>query len=136
MSLLEARGVRDAPEEWTAVDSLAVLKVFGWQLGANVDEELGRALTVAAVGTDRADDLTPAYPVRGHEAIVTGGAVVGKAFDPDASFVVDPHRLHHKNPVTPYAGTELTGVVQATWLRGRPVTGDAPAGRFLIREDA
>ncbi|GAA3576323.1 penicillin acylase family protein [Microlunatus spumicola] len=84
-SLLEARGVRGAPEEWTAVDSLAVLKVFGWQLGSNVNEELGRALTVAAVGTDRADDLTPAYPLRGHEAIVTSGAVAGKAFDPDAS---------------------------------------------------
>jgi len=56
------------------------------------------------------------------------------AFDPEASFVVDPARLHHRNPVTPYAGKVLTGVVGTTWLRGRTVTGDAPRGRFLTRE--
>ena len=56
------------------------------------------------------------------------------AFDPDETFVVDPGRLHHRNPVTPYAGRTLTGVVRTTWLRGRTVTGAAPHGRFLIRE--
>ncbi|PRY27643.1 allantoinase AllB [Pseudosporangium ferrugineum] len=56
------------------------------------------------------------------------------AFDPDATFVVDPRRLHHRNPVTPYAGKTLTGVVRTTWLRGRTVTGAAPHGRFLTRE--
>ena len=58
------------------------------------------------------------------------------AFDPDATFVVDPARLHHRNPVTPYAGRELTGVVRTTWLRGHPVTGDRPAGRFLSRDSS
>lgn len=58
------------------------------------------------------------------------------AFDPGATFVVDPERLHHRHPVTPYAGTTLTGVVRTTWLRGRAVTGDHPAGRFLHREDS
>ena len=57
------------------------------------------------------------------------------AFDPDATFVVDPRRLHHRNPVTPYAGRQLHGVVTATWLRGSAVTGEQPSGRFLIRED-
>ncbi len=55
------------------------------------------------------------------------------AFDPDATFTVDPRRLHHRHPVTPYAGRELTGIVRGTWLRGRPVTGDAPHGRLLER---
>jgi allantoinase len=58
------------------------------------------------------------------------------AFDPSASFVVDPSKLHHKNPVTPYAGKTLTGVVTTTWLHGRPVDGGVPRGRFLTREDA
>jgi allantoinase len=58
------------------------------------------------------------------------------AVDPDATFVVDPSKLHHKNPVTPYAGRTLHGVVGTTWLRGRPVTGETPRGRFLLREDA
>lgn len=57
------------------------------------------------------------------------------AFDPAAGFVVDPAALHHRHPVTPYAGRELSGVVRTTWLRGVPV-GDAPAGRLLTREDA
>ncbi|WP_433720186.1 allantoinase AllB [Actinoplanes sp. CA-051413] len=56
------------------------------------------------------------------------------AFDPAADFTVDPVRLHHRNPVTPYAGKVLTGVVRTTWLRGRTVTGDAPRGVFLTRE--
>ncbi|GIF03583.1 allantoinase AllB [Actinoplanes siamensis] len=55
------------------------------------------------------------------------------AFDPDAEFVVDAHALHHKNPVTPYAGRTLRGVVRATWLRGFPVAGGAPGGRLLTR---
>ena len=29
--------------------------------------------------------------------------------------------LHHRHPVTPYAGRTLRGVVRATWLRGEPV---------------
>ncbi|MFJ5229749.1 allantoinase AllB [Kitasatospora sp. NPDC088391] len=56
------------------------------------------------------------------------------AFDPDADFAVHADRLHHKNPVTPYAGRTLTGRVRRTWLRGRPVDPDgAPHGRPLTR---
>jgi allantoinase len=57
------------------------------------------------------------------------------AFAPDESFVVDPARLHHRHPVTPYAGARLDGVVRRTWLRGRPVTGGQPGGRLLPREE-
>jgi allantoinase len=56
------------------------------------------------------------------------------AFDPDAELTVDPARLHHRHPVTPYAGARLRGAVRATWLRGQR-TGDAPAGRLLARGD-
>jgi allantoinase len=58
------------------------------------------------------------------------------AFDPDGTFVVHAGDLHHRNPVTPYAGKRLQGVVMTTWLRGRTVTGHRPSGRFLRREDA
>jgi allantoinase len=54
------------------------------------------------------------------------------AFDDEASFTVDPARLRHRHPVTPYAGQTLTGAVRRTWLRGRE-TGDTPAGRLLRR---
>ncbi|MET0415939.1 MAG: allantoinase AllB [Actinoplanes sp.] len=58
------------------------------------------------------------------------------AFDPEDTFVVEPARLHHKNPVTPYAGKKLHGVVRTTWLRGHAVTGETARGRFLDRKDA
>jgi allantoinase len=59
-------------------------------------------------------------------------------WDPEASFRVDPSRLHQRHPVTPYAGRELQGVVRQTWLRGRRVFdggsfADPPSGRPLLR---
>ena len=45
-------------------------------------------------------------------------------WDPDASFVVDPAKLQHRHPVTPYAGRELSGVVHATYVGGRKVFGE------------
>jgi allantoinase len=54
------------------------------------------------------------------------------AFDDTAEFTVDPADLHHRHPVTPYAGRTLTGVVRRTWLRGQEA-GAAPAGRLLTR---
>ncbi|GAA0940492.1 allantoinase AllB [Pseudonocardia zijingensis] len=51
-------------------------------------------------------------------------------FAPDAPYTVG--ELHHRHPVTPYAGRELTGVVRQTWLRGTPVDGP-PRGRLLRR---
>ena len=58
-------------------------------------------------------------------------------FAPDDSQVIDPARLHHKHPVTPYAGRELAGAVRATWLRGELIDSTAhPRGRFLTRDEA
>ena len=54
-------------------------------------------------------------------------------FAPDEAFTVGP--LHHRNPITPYAGATLHGVVRETWLRGAPVAPAAPRGRLLTRED-
>ncbi|WP_240617518.1 allantoinase AllB [Nocardioides speluncae] len=55
-------------------------------------------------------------------------------FAPDDSFAVAGADLHHKNPVTPYDGMTLSGVVRSTWLRGAPVDVDGdPHGRLLSR---
>jgi allantoinase len=54
-------------------------------------------------------------------------------FAPDEPFVVDPQRLHHRHPVTPYAGRRLTGVVRSAWLRGLEITGGDPRGQLLSR---
>ena len=54
-------------------------------------------------------------------------------FAPDETCVVDPVRLQHRHPVTPYRGRALLGQVRETWLRGEPVDLDAPRGELLSR---
>lgn len=39
----------------------------------------------------------------------------------DQTFPVTPELLQHKHKVSPYVGRELRGVVEQTWLKGRPV---------------
>ena len=64
------------------------------------------------------------------------------AFDPGETYVVDPARLYHRHPATPYAGRKLTGRVRQTWLRGTALLkdegllegdGETPVGRLLKR---
>jgi allantoinase len=53
---------------------------------------------------------------------------------PDEKFTVDPAKLHHRHKLTPYAGQELFGVVEAAVLRGEVVRlDDPPRGRELLR---
>lgn len=59
-------------------------------------------------------------------------------FNPDAQWRVAPERLYHRHKMTPYAGRELTGAIEATFLRGRKIVdhgefSDAAAGRVLRR---
>ncbi|MCW2494154.1 allantoinase AllB [Jatrophihabitans sp.] len=44
-------------------------------------------------------------------------------FAPDEPFTVEIAALRHRNPVSPYAGRELRGVVHETYLRGEPISG-------------
>jgi allantoinase len=72
---------------------------------------------------------------KGHVALGYHGDFC--VFAPDEAFVVDPDRLQHRHPVTPYAGRPLAGVVRGTWLRGRRVDPDGePGGRLLRRGEA
>lgn len=68
--------------------------------------------------------------------IVVGGDADLVIFEPDTTWTVDPRRLQHRHPVTPYAGRELVGRVTRTWLRGRCVFDNGafpspPAGEWL-----
>jgi len=59
-------------------------------------------------------------------------------WNPGAKFRADPARLLHRHKVTPYAGRELMGAVETTFLRGRKIfqRGEfpcPPAGRVLRR---
>jgi allantoinase len=59
-------------------------------------------------------------------------------WNPEAGFKVDPAQLHHRHKLTPYAGRDLLGIVEATFLRGvkifeRGKFCAAPAGQVLLR---
>lgn len=54
-------------------------------------------------------------------------------FEPDSAQVVDVHKLHHKNPISPYDGRALAGVVTSTWLRGKRIDFKNAQGRMLRR---
>lgn len=54
-------------------------------------------------------------------------------FAADDAFVVDVKKLKHKNPITPYDGRALAGVVRKTFLRGKEIDFETPTGRLLRR---
>jgi allantoinase len=89
------------------------------------------------IGLDRVVRWMAEAPARLAGLPWKGGIAVGKdadlvAFAPDVRWRVGD--LHHRNPVTPYAGRELMGMVRRTWLRGEPADG-RPLGRLLDRGD-
>ncbi len=71
-------------------------------------------------------------------AISVGGDADFVIWDADAKFRAEPSQLHHRHKVTPYAGRDLTGRVEATFLRGRKIFergefSTAPVGHVLLR---
>ncbi|UGQ15510.1 penicillin acylase family protein [Yinghuangia sp. ASG 101] len=70
--------VRDdyKPEPWTAVDSVAWLKAMAWDLRANLQDEIDRALLSEKLTVNQIDELYPPYPYERNQPIVTNGAIV------------------------------------------------------------
>ena len=57
-------------------------------------------------------------------------------FAADEAFVVEVSKLHHRNPITPYQGRALSGVVRRTFLRGSEVDNVVPTGALIRRGEA
>ena len=69
----------------------------------------------------------------GRGSIAAGNRADLCVFAPEETFVVDPARLRHRNPISPYAGRTLVGVVEQTWLAGVPISDDDRRGQLVRR---
>ncbi|WP_214413675.1 allantoinase AllB [Sphaerisporangium fuscum] len=112
--------VPDFAAAWGGISSLQVGLPAVWTEARS----RGHGLTHLAEWMSAAPAALAGLPAKG--AVEPGRDADLVAFDDAAEFTVDAARLLHRNPVTAYHGRTLTGVVRATWLRGRPVTGTVP----------
>ncbi|MEO3824979.1 allantoinase AllB [Actinomadura sp. B10D3] len=117
----------DFATAWGGVSSLQLGLPAVWTAA----RERGHGLASVVRWMSEAPAALAGVPGKG--GIAAGNDADLVAFAPDEPFTVDPAALHHRHPLTPYAGRTLTGVVRTTWLRGVPIA-DEPAGRLLTAE--
>ncbi|GAB3857286.1 dihydroorotase [Dactylosporangium cerinum] len=99
--------------------------------------ETALAIVVQTMGPqwDRIADWMSVAPAKiaglaGHGHALEVGQVANIAiFDPDVRWTVDPTALASRSRNTPYAGMELRGRVEATYLRGEPTVLNGKATR-------
>jgi len=127
---LKAAGSGDFGAAWGGIASLQLSLSAVW----TVARRRGRTLDDLVRWMAAAPARLAGLPAKG--AIAVGADADLVAFDPDQAYTVEPARLLHRHPVTPYAGRTLTGRVRQTWLRGTALLdpdGGAPDGKPVGR---
>ncbi|SFD99242.1 allantoinase [Actinacidiphila alni] len=129
---LKNRDTGDFATAWGGISSLQLGLPAVWTEARRRGHTVADVARWMSTGPARLAGLTAKGAVaEGHDADF---AVLA----PEETFTVDPAHLHHRNPITAYAGKTLHGVVRSTWLRGEPVARDGrvtgePAGRLIER---
>ena len=142
---LKEQGGGDFGAAWGGVAGLQLGLAATWT-GAKA-RGIDLAQVIAWMATGPADLVGLSTKGR----IAVGAHADLAVFAPDESFTVDVAQLRHKNPVSAYAGSTLSGVVRQTWLHGirLPITpngtdasdattaeAQSPQGRLLKRGEA
>jgi allantoinase len=94
--------------------------------------------TARGLGVERVAEWLARRPARwlgldGRGELAPGARADLVAWRPEERFVVRGDTLHHRYPLTPYAGRQLSGVVTRTWIGGAEVYRD---GAFVGRPGA
>jgi allantoinase len=124
---MKQNGAGDFATAWGGISSLQVALPVVWT------EARARGFSLSDIAAWMAGG-----PAELTGLALKGSIEVGKDADlcvlaPEEQFTVDPNRLFHRNPGTPYDGRTLLGVVRQTWLRGEPVDPPHPRGQLLWR---
>lgn len=115
----------DFGRAWGGIASLQVSLPVVWTEAAQ------RGFAVADVVRWMAEGPARLAGLDDRGVIAVGRQADFVVFAPEERFTVDPSRLEHRHPVSPYAGRRLKGVVRSTWLRGHRISTTTPHGRLL-----
>jgi len=123
-------GSGDFGPAWGGISSLELALPVVWT------EASARGFSLA-----RVVEWMSERPARLASLSTKGAIAIGRdadfcIFAPEEAFVVDPLKLHHRHPGTPYDGRTLNGVVRSTILRGVPIDPSVARGRLLSRGKA
>jgi len=130
---LKKREKRDFLDAWGGIASLELSLPAVWT------EAHKRGFTISNLGRwlcEAPARLAGIAHKKG--AIAAGHDADLVVWDPDRPFRVEPRQLQHRHKLTPYAGRELLGIVETTFLRGHKIYErgafcGAPIGRVLFR---
>lgn len=101
---------------WGGISSLELTLSIVWTRARQRGHSLNQIVTWLRQAPSRWLGLA----VHG-DRLAPGVAADLVVWDPEASFEVVAQSLHHRHPITPYAGQQLQGVVRQAFLRGRRV---------------
>ncbi len=124
---LKSRDTGDFGAAWGGISSLQLGLPVVWTAASQRGHRLGDIVHWMSAGPGALAGLS------GKGRIAPGADADFCVFAPDEVWQVEAAALHHRHPVTPYAGRQLTGRVRSTWLRGVPVDFETPRGRLLAR---
>ena len=133
---MKLREEGDFPRAWGGIASLQISLPAVWTQARSRGYALTHVAEWMCSGPARLAGLE-----KRKGAITAGFDADLVIWNPDAKFRIEPTRLHHRHKLTPYAGRELFGVVETTFLRGRKIFdreefSAAPAGQILYRDKA
>lgn len=119
-------------EPWKPVDTITWTKVMAWELRANLDEELDRAILAAEFGLERAEELYPGYPTDFPVIIDAGGVTATAAPEMLVEAAPFEQLIDSISAVDRLAGLRFEGIGSNNWV----VSGERTAsGAPLLAND-